>query len=65
MIGNLFYGTEGWAAMSDQGFQAFKGEATNSSWKISPNERRQRRHRPAHAEFPGGVQIAQLQRPAR
>jgi hypothetical protein len=27
MIGNLFYGTEGWAAMSDAGFQAFKGES--------------------------------------
>ncbi|HEY2013813.1 MAG TPA: Gfo/Idh/MocA family oxidoreductase [Bryobacteraceae bacterium] len=27
-IGNLFYGTEGWAAMSDQGFQAFKGESS-------------------------------------
>jgi len=27
MIGNLFYGSEGWAAMSDQGFQAFKGES--------------------------------------
>ena len=27
MIGNLFYGTEGWAAMSDMGFQAFKGES--------------------------------------
>ncbi len=27
MIGNLFYGTEGWAAMSDGGFQAFKGES--------------------------------------
>jgi predicted dehydrogenase len=27
MIGDLFYGTEGWAAMSDQGFQAFKGES--------------------------------------
>jgi hypothetical protein len=27
MVGNLFYGTEGWAAMSDQGFQAFKGES--------------------------------------
>jgi len=25
-IGNLFYGTEGWAAMSDGGFQAFKGD---------------------------------------
>jgi len=27
MIGNLYYGTEGWAAMNDQGFQAFKGES--------------------------------------
>jgi predicted dehydrogenase len=27
MIGDLFYGTEGWAAVSDQGFQAFKGES--------------------------------------
>ena len=27
-IGNLFYGTEGWAAMSDQGFQAYKGESS-------------------------------------
>ena len=24
-VGNLFYGTEGWAAMSDGGFQAYKG----------------------------------------
>jgi len=28
MIGNLFYGTEGWAAMGDGGFQAFKGEGS-------------------------------------
>jgi Oxidoreductase family, C-terminal alpha/beta domain len=27
LVGNLFYGTEGWAAMSDRGFQAFKGES--------------------------------------
>jgi hypothetical protein len=27
MIGNLFYGTEGWAAMNDEGFQVFKGES--------------------------------------
>ena len=26
MVGNLFHGTEGWAAMNDEGFQAFKGE---------------------------------------
>jgi predicted dehydrogenase len=28
MIGNLFYGTEGWASMSDQGFQAYKGDSS-------------------------------------
>ena len=28
MIGDLFYGTEGWAAMSDGGFQAFKDESS-------------------------------------
>jgi predicted dehydrogenase len=27
MVGNLFYGTEGWAACNDEGFQAFKGES--------------------------------------
>ena len=27
MVGDLFYGTDGWAAMSDAGFQAFKGES--------------------------------------
>jgi predicted dehydrogenase len=27
-IGNLFYGTEGWAAMNDGGFQAYKGESS-------------------------------------
>ena len=28
MTGNLIYGTEGWAAMGDGGFQAFKGESS-------------------------------------
>ena len=27
-VGNLFYGTNGWAAMSDQGFQAYKGDSS-------------------------------------
>ena len=27
-VGNLFYGTEGWAAMADGGFQAYKGESS-------------------------------------
>jgi hypothetical protein len=26
-VGDLFYGTEGWAAMNDGGFQAYKGES--------------------------------------
>ncbi|HMC62461.1 MAG TPA: hypothetical protein VKJ01_24920, partial [Candidatus Solibacter sp.] len=27
MIGNMFYGTEGWMAMSDGGYQVYKGES--------------------------------------
>ena len=27
-VGNLFYGTEGWAAMNDSGFLAYKGESS-------------------------------------
>jgi hypothetical protein len=27
-VGDLFYGTEGWAAMNDGGFQAYKGESS-------------------------------------
>ena len=27
-VGNLFYGSEGWAAMNDQGFQAYKGDSS-------------------------------------
>lgn len=37
-VGNLFYGSEGWAAMSDQGFQAYKGESS----EIVMEERPQR-----------------------
>jgi predicted dehydrogenase len=36
MVGNLFYGTEGWAAMSDQGFQAFKGESNELVMELKP-----------------------------
>ncbi len=36
MVGNLFYGTEGWAAMSDQGFQAFKGESNELMMEEKP-----------------------------
>jgi hypothetical protein len=27
-VGNLFYGSDGWAAMSDGGFQAYKGDSS-------------------------------------
>jgi len=27
-VGNLFYGSEGWASMSDEGFQAYKGDSS-------------------------------------
>ena len=37
MVGNLFYGTEGWAAMSDQGFQAFKGESNEMVMEERPD----------------------------
>jgi hypothetical protein len=38
MVGNLYFGTEGWAAMSDAGFQAFKGESN----EVVMEERAQR-----------------------
>ncbi|MFN0103640.1 MAG: Gfo/Idh/MocA family protein [Bryobacteraceae bacterium] len=37
MVGNLFYGTEGWAAMSDAGFQAFKGESNELIMEERPD----------------------------
>lgn len=40
MVGNLFYGTEGWAAMSDQGFQAFKGESNELVMEERPERGR-------------------------
>ena len=36
MTGNLIYGTEGWAAMSDGGFQAFKGESSEMIMEERP-----------------------------
>ena len=35
-IGNLFYGTEGWASMGDQGFQAYKGEGSELIMESRP-----------------------------
>jgi len=36
MVGNLFYGSNGWAAMSDAGFQAFKGESNEMIMEERP-----------------------------
>lgn len=36
MVGDLFYGTNGWAAMSDAGFQAFKGESNELIMDLRP-----------------------------
>ncbi|MEO8027035.1 MAG: Gfo/Idh/MocA family oxidoreductase [Bryobacteraceae bacterium] len=36
MTGNMIFGTEGWAAMSDQGFQAFKGESSEMIMEERP-----------------------------
>ena len=35
-VGNLIYGTEGWAAMGDGGFQAFKGEGNELIAEVPP-----------------------------
>ncbi len=39
MVGNLFYGTEGWAAMSDAGCQYYKGESNELFQENKPPER--------------------------
>ena len=36
-VGDLFYGTEGWAAMSDQASRPTRARAANSSWKSAPS----------------------------
>src|SRR5262249_9764427 len=36
---NLFYGTEGWAVMSDQGFQAYRGESSELVYEDKPPAR--------------------------
>lgn len=38
-VGNHFYGTEGWADMNDQGFQAFKGESSELIMEEKPEGR--------------------------
>jgi hypothetical protein len=36
-VGDLFYGSEGWAAMSDQGFQAYKGDSSELIMEERPD----------------------------
>ena len=36
-VGNLFYGSDGWAAMSDQGFQAYKGDSSELVMEERPD----------------------------
>lgn len=36
-VGNLFYGSNGWAAMSDQGFQAYKGDSSELIMEEKPD----------------------------
>jgi predicted dehydrogenase len=38
-VGNLFFGSEGWACMSGQGFQAFKGEGSQLIMEEKPEGR--------------------------
>jgi len=37
MIGNLFYGTEGWMAMSDAGYQVYKGDSSELAEEVRPD----------------------------
>lgn len=39
-VGNLFYGSDGWAAMSDQGFQAYKGDSSELIMEERPERGR-------------------------
>ncbi|MSV29082.1 MAG: Gfo/Idh/MocA family oxidoreductase [Bryobacterales bacterium] len=41
MIGNIFLGSEGWAAMSDEGFQAFKGDSDELVMQEYPDKKRE------------------------
>jgi predicted dehydrogenase len=36
-VGNLFYGSEGWAVMGDQGFQAYKGDSSELIMEERPD----------------------------
>ena len=36
-VGNLFYASDGWAAMSDQGFQAYKGDSSELIMEERPD----------------------------
>jgi predicted dehydrogenase len=36
-VGNLFYGSDGWASMSDMGFQAYKGDSSELIMEEKPD----------------------------
>jgi predicted dehydrogenase len=38
-VGNLFYGSDGWAVMGDQGFQAYKGDSSELIMEERPEGR--------------------------
>ncbi len=52
--------------MSDQGFQAFKGESNELVMEERPQRGAGRRgcHKPAHAELPFSMPVEKLQRAA-
>jgi hypothetical protein len=35
-VGDIFYGSDGWAAMSDMGFQAYKGDSSELTMEERP-----------------------------
>jgi len=46
--------------MSDQGFQAFKGESNELVMEERPKEAREATGQASTCEFPGGLPIAEL-----
>ena len=65
-VGNLFYGTEGWAAMSDQGFQAYKGESSELIMEERPERGDPAATRRLHMEnFLSACPLAQREGTAR
>ncbi len=63
-VGNLFYGTDGWMAMNDSGYQIYKGESS----ELKSEEKADAGAGPdraPHGELPRGLQIPKPGRIAR